>query len=157
MDRVKFIKAKTDSFLFAHFQKKIVSKFQFEFSGCGYVRGEMRSVYQFLNSDNPEPSDINNLTHNYSFFDKEINLTTDIDIYYNQDQNIELRFQTLEDSLRYEALSNIYKRGLLNRIKAKAKEAKFKNAYVRIEVDKIRNTFNIILKDKVLPHTFFIT
>src|SRR5687768_1380343 len=103
LQKIEFIKAKTDSFLLTNFQKRVKSKFQFEFLNCGYFNGEMRFAYQFLNSDKSEVTDINNLTHNYSFLDKDLNLSTDIDIYFYEDESIGVRFQTTEDSLKYAA------------------------------------------------------
>ena len=157
LDRIEFIKVKTDSFLLGHFNARTKSKFKFEFLKCGYLRGEFRSVYERLNIDKPEPLDLNNLTHHYSFIDKDINLLTDIDVYYFEVTDIEIRFQTSVDSLKYEALNKIYNQGLLPKIMRKINETRLKDPFVIIEVDKIKSTFNIILKDKNLPHNFFIS
>ena len=123
---------------------------------CGYLRGEFHSVYERLNIDGPDPLDLTNLTHNYTFTDKEINIQADIDIYYFEGTDIEIRFQTTVDSLKYEALNKIYNTGLLIKIKTKIKETRFKNPYIIIDVDKKHNIYSLILKDKNLPHNFFI-
>ena len=156
VERIKFIKAKTDSFILISFTKKNRTKFQWEFQNCGYFQGEAHYIYQSLNSDKPNPDDLKNLTHNYSFFDREINLKTDLDIYFFECKGIEVRFQTTVDSLRYVALNKIYNHGLFSRIKAKATEVKFRNPYIVIQTDKKAKTVFVILKDKILPHNFFI-
>jgi hypothetical protein len=155
--RIEFIKAKTDSFLLTHFKGNVRSKFQLDFLSCGYFRGEFRSIYQFLNSDKPEPKELNSLTHYYDFVDKSINLKTNVGIWFYEYKDIEMQFQTISDSLNYEALSKIYNKGIYSRIKAKIIELKLKNPFTIIQVDEKNRTFNIILKDKALPHNYFIT
>jgi len=155
-ERVMFVKAKTDSFLFSKFSKKIRPDFKFEFTNCRFLAGEMWENYQFLNANKFEPLDINNLTHNYSFFDKLINLKTDIDIYLYQDKSFDIQFQKTTDSLKFLSLDKIYNKGLLQKIKAKIKESRFKQYYTEIEIDNKSKTVNIILKDKILPHEYFI-
>jgi hypothetical protein len=157
VQRIEFIKAKTDSFLLTHFKKNIQSKFQFDFRSCGYFRGEFHSIYQFLNSDKPKPDDLYNLTHSYDFIDKNINLKTDVDIWLYQYQDIKIQFHTTTDSLKYEALNKIYNKGLISKIKARTAELKLKYPYIEIYVDEKAKTFTIILKDKSLPHNFYIT
>lgn len=155
--RIEFIKAKTDSFLLTHFKGNIKPKFEFDFPSCGYFRGELRSIYQFLNSDKPDPDDLNNLTHYYNFFDRRINLNTDIGIWFYQYKDIKMEFQTTSDSLKFEALDKVYNKGLINKIMAKIIQLKLKSPYIVIQVDEKRRTFDLILKDKSLPHNFFIT
>jgi hypothetical protein len=155
-DRVNFLKSKTDSFLLSMFSKTLRQNFKFEFTNCGFFMGEMREIYQFLNSRKFEPTDINNLTHNYSFFDKKINLKTSLDIYLYQDNNFEIQFQKTIDSLTFLSLDKIYNKGLLQKIMTKIKESKFKQHYTEIQIDNKTKTFNIVLKDGILPHKYFI-
>jgi hypothetical protein len=157
VQRIEFIKTKTDSFLLTHFKKNIRPKFQFDFLSCGYFRGESRSIYQFLNSDKPEPDDLNSLTHFYIFFDKGINLMADIGIWFYQYQDIKMEFKTISDSLKYEALNTIYNKELITKIKTKIIDLKLKRPYFIIQVYEKRRTFDIILKDKSLPHNYFLT
>jgi hypothetical protein len=155
-ERIKFLKSKTDSFLLSKFSKIIKRKLSFDFTSCGFFMGEIRENYQFLNSNKFEPLDINNLTHSYSFIDKGINLKIDIDIYFEQYKIVEIRFQKISDSLKFISLDKIYNKGFLQKIKQRIKEAKLKQYYVEIDIDEKQKTFNIILKDKLLPHKYFI-
>ena len=154
--RIEFIKAKTDSFLLTHFTKDIRSKFQFEFSDSGFFQGEFRYSYGFLNETIHNVEGVNNTTHYYVFFDKSIGLKTEIGIWFYQDEKIKMDFEQKSDSLIFKALSNIYKEGLFKKIKAQIVAHKLKNPYTVIQVHKKEGTFDIILKDKSLPHNFFI-
>jgi hypothetical protein len=156
IQRIELIKIKTDSFLLTPFKTNVRSKFKLDFVSCGYFRGEFHSTYHFLNSDKPDPMDLNDLTHAYTFFDKEINLQTDITIQYRDYDGVKMRFQGTVDSLTFEALNRIYNKGFINKIKAKNTQLKLKNPYVQIQVDEADKTFEIILKDKFLPHNYFI-
>ena len=155
-DRVKFLKAKTDFFLFSKFSKTIQRNFKFEFTNCGFFMGEMRGNYQFLNSKKFDTLDINSLTHNYSFLDKQINLKTDLNIYLYEDKYFSIQFEKTSDSLIFSSLNKIYNNGFLHKIKNKIREVKFRQYYIEIEIDNKSKTFNIIIKDKVLPHKYFI-
>jgi hypothetical protein len=155
-ERIKFVKSKTDFFLLNKFSKSVKRKFSFAFTSCGFFIGEMRENYQFLNSNKFEPLDINNLTHNYSFIDTAINLKVDIDTYFEQYKIIEIRFQKISDSLKFISLDKIYNKGFLQKVKRKIAEVKLKQYYIEIDIDEKQKTFNIILKDKLLSHKYFI-
>jgi len=156
LDRIEFIKSKTDSFLLSHFQNRIKPKFQFEFLHCGYTNGEFLRWYGYLDSTDDRPNEINNVRHNYSFTDKDINLNCDINVYFYQYNSIELHFQTTVDSLKFTALDKIYNQGQFQKIKAKIQEVKFKQYYTVIQVNSKLLTYDIIVKDKSLPHNYFI-
>ena len=156
MARIVFIKAKTDSFLLSSFDKKIRSNFVLNFPSCGYYRGELHFLYQFLNSDQPNPSDINNSTHYYKFTDSNIGLNTEIGIYFYEYNGTETKFSTIGDSLMFDALNKLYNKGLVKKALEKISSLRLKNPYTVIEIDKSQKAYNIILKDKYLPHNFII-
>jgi hypothetical protein len=157
-ERIEFIKAKTDSFLFKWFPKNATPNFKFDFKSCGYFMGEFHSMYGFLNSDKRKVEDINYLNHYYNFFDKSINLITNISVsfYFSWDGRSEISPEAKSDVLILAALKKIYNKGLLEKIKARIIKSKFENPYTIIEVDEKNYKFNIILKDKNLPHNYFI-
>jgi hypothetical protein len=155
-ERIQAAKIKTDSFLLDTFKKKEQGKFRFEFLKSAYYPGDSGFAYRFLNHYKPDPSKTYSLTHHYIFFDKEINLYTDINVYYYEDDQAQAAFQTPSDSLKYSALIKIYNKGMLKKIKEKAAAVKFKQPYVAIDVDEQINAYNIILRDKTKPHNYFI-
>ena len=155
-ERIQSAKIKTDSFLLDTFKRKEQAKFRFEFLKSAYYPGDSGFAYRFLNHYKPDPAKKYSLTHHYNFFDKEINLYTDINIYYYEDDEAQATFQTPSDSLKYSALIKIYNQGVLKKIKAKAASVKFKQPYVSIDVDEQINAYNIILRDKTKPHNYFI-
>jgi hypothetical protein len=155
-EHIQFAKTKTDSFLLDSFKKKEQVKFRFEFSKSSYYPGDSGFAYRFLNYYKPDPGKKYSVSHHYTFFDKDINLYTDIDIYCDGDDAIKAEFQTSSDSLKYSALVKIYNKGILKKIKAKAATVKFKQPYISIQVDKELNIYNIVLMDKTKPHNYFI-
>lgn len=156
LSRIEFIKANTDSFLLRHFEKKIQSKFKFEYSHSRIDYGDMLISYQSVNSLKAPLENISGVIHNYKFLDKGINLKTNINIYFWKYKAIGMWFNSNEDSLNYEALNKIYNKGLLPKIKEKIIEAKLKDPYTEIEADIKNNRFYIILKDRSSPHNFYI-
>jgi hypothetical protein len=153
--RIEWVKAKTDSFLLSNFKKEVRAKFQFEFVQGSYISGEMGFVYVFLNTGKHLPDEVNNVTHRYSFLDESINLTVDIDIYFYQDKNVELRFKSVDDVVKAAALKAIYNEGRLSKIRNKIKEEKLKQPYTTIEIDRTKK-YRIFLKDKAGLHAYLI-
>jgi len=155
-ERIQSAKIKTDSFLLDSFKIKEQGKFRFEFLKSAWYPGDSGFAYRFLNYYKPDPAKKYSLTHHYVFFDKEINLYTDINIYYYGGDDAEAAFQTPSDSLKYSALIKIYNNGGIKKIKAKSASVKFKQPYVTINVDEQINAYSIILRDKTKPHNYFI-
>lgn len=158
--RIVFVKTKTDNFLLKHSAKLLKNKFTFNFPSCSFGGSggcQGRPHYPKFTRGEAD-TNVVEVINNYFFSDKSIRLNIEnIEVYYDDSYGIvNLHFNSIKDSLLTEALRKVYSKGYLEKIKTKIKESKFKNYFTIIEVYEAGQTYNIIVKDKMLSHNFYV-
>ena len=162
-ERVKLLKARTDSFLNTATSKTVFNRLVADFRVTFQV-GEFYQNYLFLNRFETDPDDIYDLTQYYSINDTILGLSDTIGIYHleiknhfsSQNYKLEVRFKSNEDYLKVKALNHLYLTTIQQKLKQSIETKRLKEPFIKISVDGKTNTYFVFLKDRNLRHNFVL-